>query len=197
MNEAGYNDSYDAWSHFREAIQLRLAWLGNEICGQSKNTLAATSPQGTAPISSSEIFVVHGHNGEAKANVARFIERLKLKPIILHEQANQGLTIIEKFEAHANVGYAIVLLTADDIGGTKQTPNNKLKPRARQNVIFELGYFIGRLSRNRVCALYESGVEIPSDYDGVVYVSLDGDAWHLKLAKEIKAAGFDVDLNNL
>ena len=179
-------------------MRKRLAWLGTKVGEQQKKRgkLASTPPNVVA-VSSNEIFIVHGHNSETKTNVARFIEKLKLKPIILHEQPNQGRTIIEKFEAHTNVGYAVVLLTADDIGGTKLTSSDKLKPRARQNVIFELGYFVGKLGRMQVCALHETGVEILSDYEGVVYVPLDGDAWQLKLAKEIKAAGFDIDMNDL
>ena len=115
--------------------------------------------------------------------------------MILHEQPNQGRTIIEKFEEHAQVGFAVVLLTPDDVGSLKGE-NNHLKPRARQNVIFEFGFFIGRLGRHRVCALTKGDVEIPSDYDGVVYVPLDDHgAWKMKLVKELKAAEFDVDAN--
>ena len=142
-----------------------------------------------------KVFVVHGHDNQAKSEVARVLQKLKLEPIILHEQANQGKTIIEKFEAHSDVGFAVVLLTPDDLGGTTE---NDLKKRARQNVVLELGYFIGKLGRGRVCPLYKSEVELPSDLSGVVYVPMDGhDAWQMKLAKELKAAGFTVDLNDL
>jgi len=116
--------------------------------------------------------------------------------IILREQPNKGRTLIEKFEDYADVGFAIVLLTPDDKGGPKNCGASDLKPRARQNVVFELGYFIGRLGRNRVCALYLEGVEIPSDYSGVVYTKMDpSGAWRLEIAKELKAAGFSVDMN--
>ncbi len=104
--------------------------------------------------------------------------------------------IIEKFEDYADVGFAVVLLTPDDQGGLAEAATDQLQPRARQNVIFELGYFIGRLSRARVCPLYVAGVEIPSDYSGVVFVPLDdAGMWRMQLAKELKAAGFDVDMN--
>ncbi|MCD6153547.1 MAG: nucleotide-binding protein, partial [Syntrophobacterales bacterium] len=110
-----------------------------------------------------KIFVVHGRNNEIKEAVARFLEKIGLSPIILHEQPNSGRTIIEKFEQYSNdISYAVVLLTSDDIGGIKDK-NPKLQPRARQNVILELGYFMGRLGRSRVCALYDKGVELPSD----------------------------------
>jgi predicted nucleotide-binding protein len=142
------------------------------------------------------VFIVHGHDDVEKIKVARFIEKLGLEAIILHEQANEGKTIIEKFEAHAlNVGFAVVLLTPDDVGASKGA-QEKLNPRARQNAILELGYFCGSLGRNRVCVLYKEGVEMPSDYLGVIYTPLDNsDGWHLKLAKEMKAAGLDVDMN--
>lgn len=139
------------------------------------------------------VFIVHGHNETVKLDVARFIEKLGLNPCILHEQPNQGRTLIEKFEQYSSVGFATVLLTADDQGGP-QGDNKNLKPRARQNVILELGFFLGKLGRNRVCALYEDGVEIPSDYEGVAYTPLSGD-WKLQLAREVKAAGIDIDLN--
>jgi predicted nucleotide-binding protein len=141
------------------------------------------------------VFIVHGSNNEAKETVARFLERLQLTVTILHEQPDKGRTIIEKFEDNASVGYAVVLLTADDVGARRTTPND-LQPRARQNVLLELGYFLGTLGRTHVCALREEGVEIPSDLSGVLYVPFDAaGAWKLRLATEIKAAGINVDLN--
>ena len=140
-----------------------------------------------------EVFIVHGRDAGAKDEIARFVEKLRLKPIILAEVPSKGMTIIEKFEAHADVGYAIVLLTADDSGALK---GEEVQPRARQNVIFELGFFIGKLGRKRVCALTRGGAEIPSDYAGVVYIPLDSnDSWKMPLIREIKAAGLDVDAN--
>ena len=126
--------------------------------------------------------------------MARFLQRLGLTPIILHEQPNQGRTIIEKFEQHAQVGFAVALLTPDDVGSLKNE-EKKLKPRARQNVVFELGYFLGRLGRERVCALTKGNVELPSNYDGVVYISLDDGGWKIDLIRELKNVGFNVDAN--
>lgn len=143
-----------------------------------------------------DIFIVHGHNSGIKEAVARTIQTLGLNPIVLHEQPNQGRTVIEKFTDHSNVGFAVVLLTSDDIA--KANNLEELKPRARQNVILELGYFLGKLGRNKVCILYESGVEIPSDYSGVIYTPLDSDGkWKFDLAKELKAAGYAIDANKL
>ena len=141
------------------------------------------------------VFIVHGHDNATREAVARFITKLNLEPIILAEEPNAGKTIIEKLEASSNVGFVVVLLTPDDVGAAKSDPSN-LKSRARQNVILELGYFVGRLGRERVCGLYQAEVELPSDYHGVAYVSLDSaGAWKFALAREMKAAGMSIDLN--
>lgn len=136
-------------------------------------------------------FLVHGHDNAVREAVARFLEQLGFEVIILHEQANQGRTVIEKIEKHGDVGFAVVLLTPDDEGCEK---GGSPKPRARQNVFLELGYFIGKLGRNRVCALKRGEVEIPSDFHGVVYEAFDsGNGWKLALTRELEAAGFEID----
>jgi predicted nucleotide-binding protein len=141
-----------------------------------------------------DVFIVHGHDEGVKQGVARFLEKLGINPIILHELADRGRTIIQKFEDHADVRFAVVLLTPDDEGRARGASD--LRERARQNVILELGYFIGRLGRSNVCALKTEGVEEPSDLRGVLYTPLDSaNAWHMRLAKELKAAGFDIDRN--
>ena len=156
---------------------------------------ASSSNSYNKSMGANEIFIIHGRDNGTKQTVARFLEHLDLKPIILHEQSNQGRTIIEKFEQHARVGFAVALLTPDDVGALQEGETN-LKPRARQNVIFEFGYFIGRLGRNRVCALTKGDIEIPSDYDGVIYIPLDdAGGWRMELVKELKGAGIDVDAN--
>jgi predicted nucleotide-binding protein len=157
--------------------------------------LADLSPSRPEQVGTRRVFVVHGHDGAVRETVARFVEQLGLEAVILHEQPNAGRTIIEKFEAYADVGFAVVLLTPDDVGAVKGAEAH-LQPRARQNVILELGFFIGKLGRHKVCALHGSGVEIPSDISGVVYVPLDpAGAWRLQLAKELKQAKLQVDLN--
>ena len=153
------------------------------------------SAQKNTRTDSNKVFVIHGRDEGTKNMLARFLEKLGLKPVILHEQPNEGRTIIEKFEDHTKVGFAVVLLTPDDVGSF-QDDNTNLRPRARQNVIFEFGYFIGKLDRKRVCALVKGDVEKPSDYDGVLYIPLDNsDGWKMRLIKELKSAGFEVDAN--
>ena len=145
-----------------------------------------------------EVFIVHGHDDEAKETVARFIENFGIEATILHEQANRGQTIPEKFEEHASeAGFAIILLTPDDVGASKDETDNP-KPRARQNVVLELGYFWGKLGRGRVCVLHKGGVELPSDMQGLLYVPMNSpDEWQLPLAREMKQAGLPIDLNKL
>jgi predicted nucleotide-binding protein len=138
-----------------------------------------------------KVFLVHGHDNDLKETVARFLMRLQLEPVILHEQPNKGRTIIEKFEDYSIVPYAVILLTPDDVSYAKEDPAN-LHPRARQNVVLELGFFVGRLGRDRVCAIYKGDLEIPSDYSGVLYISVN-DNWQMKLIQELKAAGFPID----
>ena len=142
------------------------------------------------------VFLVHGHDEAIIHETARLLERFGLDLIILREQPNSGRTIIEKFVDYSDVGFAVVLLTGDDRGGVKSLASGEHKLRARQNVILELGFFLGKLGRSRVCALYEEGVEIPSDYGGVLFLPLDrAGAWRLALARELKAAGLDIDMN--
>ena len=180
---------------------VRYFWEDGEVSRNNNGDKTELSTVEFAPVhkgsESRRVFVVHGHDEAARETVARFLERLKLVPVILHEQPNEGRTIIEKIEDHADVGFAVVLLTPDDVGALA-TERDDLKPRARQNVILELGYFIGELGRERVCALKKGGVETPSDYDGVVYTELDeAGAWKIGLVKELKAAGFQVDANRV
>lgn len=158
------------------------------------NSQGDTGPMLKLPFSK-KVFIVHGHDEAGRESVARFLERMGLEAIILHEQANQGRTVIEKVVAHSDVGFAVVLLTPDDEGCIKGgTP----EPRARQNVLLELGYFIGRLGRERVCALKSGELEIPSDFAGVVWESMDRNGgWKQSLARELDAAGYNIDWNKV
>jgi predicted nucleotide-binding protein len=158
-------------------IDRNFSYQANNLSSKSKN----------------KVFVVHGRDDSTKEIIARFLRDVGLEPIILHEQPNKGRTIIEKFEDHSSdVAYAVVLLTPDDVGGLT-SESNKLSPRARQNVVFEMGHFFGRLGRKNVCALLYPGVERPSDIDGIVYIPLDRkDEWKGLLIKELKAAKLNI-----
>ena len=146
-----------------------------------------------------KIFVVHGHDAEMKQTVARTLEKLGLEPVILHEQPNRGRAIIEKFEDCSEaISFAIILLSPDDKGCDANNFPESAKFRARQNVILELGYFIGKLGRNKVLVLFkdEPYFEHPSDFVGVLYTSFK-DGWELEMVKELQSCGYDVDANKL
>jgi predicted nucleotide-binding protein len=183
----------------RIPIHGHVLWQDLELTGKGHDYLEQHSMQtagaGNRPqavsASSRKVFVVHGHDEFARESVARFLERIGFEAIILDEQANRNRTVIEKVEAHGDVGFAVVLLTPDDEGCTK---GDTLRPRARQNVILELGYFVGRLGRERVSVLRRGEVEIPSDFGGVVYEPFDpSGGWKSKLAKELEAAEYAID----
>ena len=140
---------------------------------------------------SNKLFIVHGHDGELKLSVARMLEKIGVEAIILSEQANKGRTIIEKFEDYSDVGAAIALFTKDD----KCINGDNEKYRARQNVVFEAGYLMGKLGRDRVIIIAESDVEIPSDLSGMVYTNNKN--FEFDVCKELNSMGYEVDLNKL
>ena len=165
-------------------------------------TREAEAQKGVNMASSNKVFVVHGHDEEMKQAAARTLTTLGLDPVILHEQPNQGRTIIEKFEDSSDVGFAVVLLSPDDMAYSAGVEYKKAKPRprARQNVVAEMFYFMGKLGRHRIFALCKQaeGFELPSDYQGVVYTPYDAAGkWRFDLAQELKAAKYDVDANKL
>lgn len=148
-------------------------------------------------IDKSKVFIVHGHDDLAKTETARFIEQMGFESIILHEKASSGATIIEKIEQYSNVGFGVVLYTPCDVGA-KDEKSHKLQKRARQNVVFEHGFLIGKLGRKNVCALVKGSMETPNDISGVVYVPMDEHgAWKIALAKELRNSDYEVDMNNV
>lgn len=176
--------------------------LAEEVMeGEIREDVAMFDPDQTFPISSikgvrERIFIVHGHDDGIKESVARFVEQLGFEPVILHERPNMGRTIITKFrEESKDVAFAIVLMTPDDVG--RAASASDMKHRARQNVVFELGFFIGALGPERVAAMVNGDIERPSDFDGVLYIPLGKADWRTKLGAEIKAAGFRFDWNKV
>ena len=144
--------------------------------------------------SNNKVFIVHGHDGELKEKVARRLEQQGIEAIILSEQVNRGRTIIEKLEAYSDVNVAIILFTQDDLGVAKEEKGNE-KYRARQNVVFEAGYFIGYLGRENIIMIADENVEIPGDLSGMVYTTRD--SWEFEMLKELNAAGMKVNMNKL
>ena len=193
--ERGIRDTY-----FRdglEAAELKLEAMIMEVRDfwQSDDPEKSAARTDVLETSNRNVFVAHGHDEAATQQLARFLERLELVPVILREEVSGGRTVIEKFDKYAAVSYAIALLTADDVGSSRH--ESAVRPRARQNVILELGYFIGRLGRNRVCYLTKGAPEIPTDLAGVVYVPMDSGQWQGTLVGELKDAGFEVDANKV
>lgn len=183
-----FEQSMDRQIATLESIRERLDLYPEALPGSQVAAEAApTTREG------SKVFVVHGHDEAARLAVASFLQKIGLEAITLQEQPDQSRTIIEKFEASAReVGFAVVLLTPDDVGGAVSA--SLPMSRARQNVIFELGYFVGKLGREKVCLLRKGEIEGFSDFDGVLYTPMDsGDGWKLKLTKELRAAEFEFD----
>lgn len=152
------------------------------------------TPQTTSknPTENKKVFIVHGHDDNLKSEVALFIERQGLESVILHQQASGGKTIIEKLEERSDVGFAIILYTPCDVGRVASAKRNN--PRARQNVVFEHGFFIGKIGRDKVVALVKGGTEIPNDYSGVVYVNYnDNEGWKTEIGRELAHAGYEID----
>lgn len=196
-----YGMEYDVYNSIIDIMDETIGVLkaNPEIIEQYEEKIKAKKHQSdkndSQQVDKTKVFVVHGRDNELKESVARFIEKLGLEAIILHEQPNVGKTIIEKFENVADVGFAIVLLTPDDEGGLI---GDDKRLRARQNVVFELGYFIGRLKRTHVAALVKGNVEIPSDINGFAYIGVDNEGyWKIKVAQELKACGYDIDMNKI
>ncbi len=199
MGGTGSGPYDNAWKRGVQSFLNLVNTMIEDISISSEMTgIDTVKTESKGNISPENIFLVHGHNEEMKQSVARTIEKLNLKPIILHERPNKGRTIIQKFIDHSNVGFAIVLMSGDDYGFTKTDNSSNAKLRARQNVILELGFFLGRLGIEKVVALFEQieNFEIPSDYDGVIFIPYDPDGrWKFDLIKELKASDYNVDAN--
>jgi predicted nucleotide-binding protein len=205
-NNVGPLALYASSSDWTAAYQAGLddAQILLESCRDNlplSNQNLAEMEQKNSSISSltNDVFIVHGHDEEMKQAVARTLNTLKLNPIILHEQPNRGATIIEKFERNTDVQFAIILLSPDDMAFPKSEDCEKARPRPRQNVILELGYFVGKLSRDKVFALKRGDdLELPTDISGIIYTPYDSSgSWRFQLVKELKAIGYSVDANDL
>lgn len=187
MDIFGYEEyTRDITREIFELSKQKLKDIGQLVKDNVKNEIDRT-----------KVFIVHGHDNSALNEVALFVRQLGLTPIIIREQVNSGKTIIEKIESNSDVGFGIVLYTPCDVGATKNNEDN-LQPRARQNVVFEHGYLLGKVGRGNVASLIKKHVEIPNDISGMVYINMDENSrWHVELAKEMKVSGYKVDLNAL
>ncbi|HDX9500216.1 TPA: nucleotide-binding protein [Bacillus thuringiensis] len=179
--------SYDQYT---EDVTKKFIEIGKQkLKERGSEQLSATEVK----IDKTKVFIVHGHDKLALAETGLFIRQLGLEPIVIQDQSNQGMTIIEKIESYSNVGFGVILYTPCD-EGAKQ--GEELKARARQNVVFEHGFLIGKIGRKNVAALVKDAVEKPNDISGIVYITMDDNAaWRLKLAQELKSSGYAIDMN--
>lgn len=192
----------DVMKEYHDSINRKITFLEEMIERVSLLPKAESSKDNTneshqAQIKSNKVFIVHGHDGEAREETENLVRQLGLEPVVLFKKPNKGDTIIEKlFRESKDAAFAIVLYTKCDEG--KAVEESDLKPRARQNVVFEHGLMCGLLGRDKVVALVEQDIEVPGDLNGVVYIPLDANKrWHFDVVKEMKAAGLDIDLNKL
>ncbi len=173
--------------------RLELIPLSQQVAASQPSESPTTSPR------SKKVFVVHGHDEVAKTGLEVFLHEIGLEPIVLHRQADQGLTVIEKFEKHSDVGYAFILLTPDEVAyhvadDPKPDTDRKKELRARPNVIFEFGYFVGKLGRSKVCCVYTGDVSLPSDVNGMIYKRYEKSIEEVaySVIKDLKASGYGV-----
>ena len=199
---SGMSDSFyaKAWASGKSGFENLLNTCLEEVrleCTTSTEAIPDHASQASKNIR--EVFVVHGHDEEMKQSVARVLEKLDLRPIILHEKPDQGRTVIEKFIEHSQVQFAVVLFSPDDMGHSKTASPDTAKHRARQNVVLELGFFLGKLGRDSVVVLYKKvpNFEMPTDYSGVLFKAYEGNGWQFELVRELNAKGFKVDANKL
>lgn len=196
--EGNGSDQFEiAKSNLIKALKMLLSTLKEDVFSELKQTKSSSK----SPALSNKVFVVHGHDQGLKTDVERFLHEVGLDPVVLHREADEGATIIEKFEKHSDVGFAFILLTPDEISYTidqseKADTERVVEYRARPNVIFEFGYFVGKLGRKKVCCLHKGEVVVPSDLNGLVYKkvndSIDSQAY--SIIKELKAAGYKISM---
>lgn len=175
----------------RESVVHEGKDVTREVLNEAAKGAVTPAPTVSQAGQSDRVFIVHGRDDAAVNQTELLVRRFGLTPIILRDEPNAGRTVIEKFEHHSNVRFAIVLLTPDDVGGLKEGPQS---PRARQNVVWEWGYLVARLGRPNVICLYKGNVEVPSDLNGLVTIHIDDDARNSyeSIRREFVAAGFNI-----
>ncbi|TDV88011.1 putative nucleotide-binding protein [Halomonas alkaliantarctica] len=191
------NDDIEKKLQRLSSIKQRLELIPQAPSAQT--SISAESDATQRESLSKKVFVVHGHDEVAKTNLEIFLGEIGLTPIVLHRQADGGLTIIEKFEKHSDVGYAFILLTPDEVAylaNEDALPDEERRKelRARPNVVFEFGYFVGKLGRSRTCCLYTGDVALPSDVSGMIYKKYNSSIEEVAygIIKDLKAVGYQL-----
>ena len=197
--------SYGLQFELDEGVKVSLFTSGNTTVqgpqSDFKSTVEVFVDAGPRATGATErrVFVVYGHDTDSRNDLERFLLRVHARPIILQNLPGVGDTIIEKLESLTDADFACVLLTPDDVGA-KMEPCPDLRPRARQNVVLELGMVLSRLGRNRVAILVKGEeIEKPSDIDGLIYLQYENDVGELfhQLGATLKDVGFDIDIRDV
>jgi len=157
----------------------------------------AAEPE-SASAYSNKVFIVYGHDTEAREQLELLLRRMKLEPVVIQNLPASGQTIIEKLESNSDVTFACVLLTPDDQGHAMGKAA-EIRPRARQNVVLELGMFLAKLGRKRVAILHKGDVELPSDINGLLYIPFKDRVDEVKerVAADLQEAGFTINIKDL
>jgi predicted nucleotide-binding protein len=174
-----------------EALVRRIGELGVEAAEDAQKKSAAISRR---------VLIVHGQDAGLQEQVVRLLTLVGLEPLVLHDQATQGRFVLQAFDGQTDMGFAVVVLTPDDVGASalRYGKDKQVAPRAEQNVVFELGFLVAKLKPSRVLVLHKPGVEVPGDCLGVLCVPADGfGGWRMRLAKELRGAGYAIDLDKL
>lgn len=182
---------------YRERIKEALENIGwifiqDQLRPKHKSSLSIQPGSQQEIMELRKIFIIHGHDEGLKREVQLLISRAGVDDVVLHERPDKGRTLIDKLiEEGQGAAYVIALLSPDDkvLDGTS---------RARQNVILEIGYFLGKLGKSKIRLLKKGDIEIPSDLQGILYTEVDRDgAWRMKLLKEMKSEGIHIDLDKV
>jgi predicted nucleotide-binding protein len=190
-----YNSGKYSWQGKDTSIRK---YVDSLLCTKNPAPTVPNSLATKSKISSNKVFVVYGHDIDAREQLELILRRFSLEPIILQNIPSQGATIIEKLEQNIDVKYACVLLTPDDVGHKKDCPT-EIRDRARQNVVLELGIFLAKLGREKVAILHKGDIELPSDISGLLYIPFRERVEEQKtmIAAELQRSGFEISIENL
>jgi len=177
--------------------------LAQAVLNATESTSPVSAPMTARLVKVQNIFIVHGHDMEARDQLELVLRRLGLEPFILMNSSGGGKTIIEALEGQIgrdfSSDFGIVLMTPDDVGYAKKDGQNRAEPRARQNVILETGMLLSSLTRERMAIVVKGHVEIPSDLQGIIRFGYNDHVREIvpKLCQRLKEAGFDLSPNQI
>lgn len=192
----------DANASAKLSEKLELLLSGGTGSTQTASPVAAVAPAKVE--AKGKVFVVHGHDQTSREQLELVLHKLGLDPFVLQNTGGAGLTIIEALEKEigpgaAEVKFGIVLLTPDDFGYAKADGADKAQPRARQNVVLEMGMLLSSIGRKNVAILKKGHVDVPSDAQGILYLGFNDHVKEVvpRLVDRLTAAGFVLDSSNI